>query len=430
MRSNNCSHIKQIVERHRESQRGQVGRTKRSPRNGDCFAPTHKSIADARNDVSSFWLVVSILFLSIVILSACTKNASDQPVAESAKPEDNIVELTPVQIEMAGVVLGTVQERELNSIIKVNGKLDVPPQNMITISTPFAGFLKSTELLQGRQVKKGELIAVMQHPDYIQLQQDYMESKSQLDFLEAEYNRQQELAKENVNAQKTLQQSRSNYRSTLAKVQGLKAKLSLLNLDVAAIEKGQISNTINLYSPINGYVTQVNVNIGSFVNPVDVMFKIVNTEHLHAELTVFEKDVMKLKKGQKFKFTLEGSTKEREGTVYLIGREIGPDRSVRVHGHLDAEDPDLLPGMYISAQIEITSTKTTVLSPDAIINFEGHAYIFVATGTHQFKMINVETGIVEPNFTEVILPSGFDPKSSVVIQGAYSLMGKFKNKEE
>lgn len=187
---------------------------------------------------------------------------------------------------------------------------------------------------------------VLQNADYIQLQQDYVDNKSQLEFLEAEYKRQQELAKENVNSQKILLQSKTQYQSMLAKVSGLKSKLSLLGISSTQIESGNFQSTISLTAPISGYVTQVNVNIGMFVNPTDVMFKIVDTEHLHAELTVFEKDVPKLKIGQKVRFTLANETVERIATVYLIGREIGEDRTVRIHCHLDKEDGELLPGMY------------------------------------------------------------------------------------
>jgi cobalt-zinc-cadmium efflux system membrane fusion protein len=311
--------------------------------------------------------------------------------------------------------------------------LDVPPQNLVSVSTPMGGFLKTTELLQGIKVKKGEAIAIMQNSEYIQIQQDYIDYKSQLEYLDAEYKRQQELSKENVNSQKVLLQSKTQYQSMLAKVGGLKSKLILLGVNTDQISNGNFQNTITIYAPISGYVTQVNVNIGMYVNPTDVMFKIVDTEHLHAELTVFEKDVRKLKIGMKVRFTLANETEERVATVYLIGREIGEDRTVRIHCHLDKEDTDLLPGMYLKAYVEAGTHKVGALPDKAIVNFEGKDYIFIGDNKkdgHQFKMIQVTKGIAELGYIEITLPDGINIDAPVVINGAYDLLAKMKNSQE
>jgi cobalt-zinc-cadmium efflux system membrane fusion protein len=349
--------------------------------------------------------------------------------------ENNSIALTNEQVKIAGISLGKIEMKALSGAIKVNGMLDVPPQNLVSISVPMGGFLKSTELLQGMKVKKGQVIAMMQNAEYIQLQQDYVDYKSQLEYLEAEYKRQEELAKENVNSQKILLQSKTQYQSMMAKVSGLKSKLSLLGINANQIESGNFQNTITLTAPISGYVTQVNVNIGMYINPTDVMFKIVDTEHLHAELTVFEKDVPKLKIGQKVRFTLANETTERTATVYLIGREIGADRTVRIHCHLDKEDAELLPGMYLKAYVEAGTQMVTALPDNAIVFFEGANYIFLNVPTdekekHYFKMISVTKGISELGYTEVQLPKEVNTESSIVINGAFDILAKLKNNEE
>jgi len=221
----------------------------------------------------------------------------------------------------------------------------------------------------------------------------------------------------------------------MAKVSGLRSKLALLGINTSQVESGNFQNSITLYAPISGYVTQVNVNIGMFVNPTDVMFKIVDTEHLHAELTVFEKDVPKLKIGQKVRFTLANETTERIATVYLIGREIREDRTVRIHCHLDKEDMELLPGMYLKAYVEAGTQSVAALPDKAIVNFEGNDYIFINVpsdekGTHHFKMVQVVKGVSELNYTEVQLPKDISPESSIVINGAYDILSKMKNSEE
>jgi membrane fusion protein, heavy metal efflux system len=398
----------------------------------------------------SFLLVASFLF-------SCGKQENESATEEEHHEEEgNVVELTPAQSKTAGIVLGSVEQKQISGTIKVNGVLDVPPQQLVSISAPMGGFLKSTVLLQGTRVKKGQNIATIENLDFIQLQQDYVEAKSQFEFASADYTRQQELAKENVNSQKTLQQSKTNYQTLQAKFNGLKEKLKVLNINPASAEEGNLRSTINLYSPIDGYVTEVNVNIGKFVNPTDVLFEIVDTEHLHAELIIFEKDVPKLRIGQKVRFTLANETSERMATVYLIGREISSDRTIRIHCHIDKEDKELLPGMYLMAVVETGGASVSAVPNEAVIDYQGKKYLFVQAeekahseeshtdeeksesvkneeaheeGSH-FEMVEVEIGNSELGYTELILSEKLTKESQIVIKGAYALLSKLKNSEE
>ena len=295
--------------------------------------------------------------------------------------------------------------------------------------------MKKTELLQGMKVTKGQVIAVMEHPDYIQMQQEYLDGKSQLEYLEAEYKRQQELNKDNVIAQKTLQQAKAQYLSMQAKVNGLKSKLNLIGINPDKLLNGEIQNTVTILAPITGYVTKVHVNIGLYVNPNDVMFEIVDTEHLHAELTVFEKDITKIQINQKVRFTLANENKERFATVYLIGREISSDRTVRIHCHLDNEDTQLLPGMFLKAYIETGTNEVTALPEKAVVDFGGKKFIYInksnANGIYQYEMTEVQIGLNELGYTEIFLPPSFDKATmQIVVNGAYDLLSKMKNSEE
>jgi cobalt-zinc-cadmium efflux system membrane fusion protein len=314
--------------------------------------------------------------------------------------------------------------------------LDLPPQSLVSVSTPLEGIVKSTDMLQGMRVKKGALVAVMQNPEFIQMQQDYLDYKSQLQYLKQELDRQEELAGENVNSKKALQKARSEYQSMSARLLGQRTKLSLLNINFKALEAGQILKTFNLYAPISGYVTQVNTNIGAFASTTDLLFKIADTEHLHAELTVFEKDVPKLKIGQKVRFTLANEEKERLATVYLIGREISKERTVQIHCHLDQEDTQLLPGMYLKAYVESGINKVEAIPDQAVVAFEGKSYVFVAAGNaegksveHRYKMLEVKTGIAENGYTQIFFSTPGKDRQ-VVVKGAYDLLSKVKNEEE
>ena len=341
-----------------------------------------------------------------------------------------MVELSAEQAKLIALKTAKLEWKELSGMIQVNGMLDVPPQNLVSISAPMGGFVKQSDMLQGMKVKKGDVIAVLQHPDYIQLQQDYLEAKSEFSFLETEYHRQDELAKDKVNSQKTLQQSKAQFERMLAKVKGLESKLKMIGINPEKLAGGNIQESISIVAPINGYVTKVNVNIGKFVNPTDVMFQIVDTEHLHAELTLFEKDVPKVKIGQKVKFTLSNENVERSATVYLIGREISEERTVNIHCHLDKEDFNLIPGSYLTAYIEAEGHKVSALPNEAFVNFEGKDFVFTASKeTNHYQMIEVEKGVSQGGFTEVN-SKNLNPESLVVIAGSYDLLAKLKNSEE
>jgi cobalt-zinc-cadmium efflux system membrane fusion protein len=376
--------------------------------------------------------IIPFLFSLALATSCSTKQKSDTKNAETDSLSSNEVILNEEQFKNADIHLGQVEQRSINGTIKANGMLDVPPQNLVTVSAPLGGFVKNTELLQGMKVQKGQVIVTLEHPDYIQIQQDYLDLSSQKEYLQLEYQRQEALARENVNAGKALQLARSNYFSTKAKVQGLQAKLRLINIDPVQLEKGVISSTIHLYAPISGYITQVNVNIGMHVNPADVMFRIVDNAHLHAEAQVFEKDITKLKVGQKVRFMLSKDSRERTAKVYLIGKEITPDRTVRVHCHLDVEDPSLIPGMYFSAFIETDNQTVTALPEKAVVNFGNKDYVFVVKNEalRRYEMTEVKKGNSESSYVEVLLPDGLPSSTRIVVSGAYELLSFLKNKGE
>lgn len=379
------------------------------------------------------------LLFAIVLLSACgAKREENTTKSETASPDPTLVTLTEAQFKTVDIQFGPIEKRKLSGSIKVNGLLDVPPQQLVSITVPMGGILKSTELLQGMWVRQGQVIATLEHPDYIQLQQDYLNIKSQFGFMKKEYIRQQELSKENVSAIKILQKTESEFQSLQSNLQGLEQKLSMINISATKIVRDGISKNIFLTAPINGYVTKVNVNIGKFVNAFDVLFEIVDTRHLHAELTVFEKDIPFLKIGDKVHLQLSNESKERIATIHLIGREISADRTIRVHSHLDQEDKELIPGTYFKARVDNGNKEVNALPDKSIVQSDGKNFIFIQTGnkaeggqkSFQFKKIEIQVGLKDEGYTEVILPDGFDMKVNVVINGAYDLISKMLNSEE
>lgn len=375
-----------------------------------------------------------VVILSLIVtIYGCSGQSSSQQEGGEKLAAEQVLTLSKAQIKQAGITLGVLTKRKINHKIKVNGLLDVPPQNLISITSPYGGNLIETKLLQGLHVHKGDIIATMEHPDYIQLQQDYLENKGQLDFVKEEFERQKELMKEEVNSKKTFQKAKADYEIIRARVNGLKAKLELIHVNMNQLEQGHIQKSIYLYSPINGYVTKVNVSVGSFVSSNTVLFEIVDTEHLHAEVNVFEKDVSSIEVGQDVTFSLANETKIRYAKVYLIGREINKDRTIRVHCHLNEEDRNLLPGMYLTAFIEVKSAMVNTLPSDAVVEHDGKAYVFVAdsgtTSQTNFKQVEVKVTGNESGFTSIEdneLLNG----TSVVFKGAYQLLSALLKEDE
>jgi cobalt-zinc-cadmium efflux system membrane fusion protein len=391
----------------------------------------------------------------LAIASCGNKNTEQKPEAENEHhDETGRVEFSEIQFKSAGIQFGKIEPRSMSGTIAVNGVLDVPPQNMVSVSAVMGGFIKSTELLQGMQVKKGEVIATIQNPDFIHFQSQYLENRQKLKYLEQEFKRQEELSRENVSANKVFQQVSSEFYTLQATQGGLEERIKLLGIDPTKLTQSTIRSTVNIMAPLSGYVTTVNINLGRYVQPQDVICEIVDTEHLHAELTVFEKDVPKLKKGQKIRFQLVNeNNRERTASIFLINHLISAERTVRIHAHLDQEDKNLMPNMYLKAVIETGSQRVNTLPVQAIVEAEGKEYIFIkapeeeehATGHNEetegkegehhaemaFTPVEVKKGLVQNGFAEVILPTGFDlAKAEVVTKGAYLILAKMNNSEE
>jgi cobalt-zinc-cadmium efflux system membrane fusion protein len=375
----------------------------------------------------------SIICLSAIIfvLSACGEN---KPAAENTDQviNTNKVTLTPVQLKNAAITTGKIQQREISSLLKLNGKIDVPPQNMISISVPLGGYLKSTQLLPGMHINKGEVIAVMEDQQYIQLQQDYLTARARIGYLENEYKRQKDLNQSKASSDKVYQQAEAEYRSQRVLLTSLAGKLQLVGINVNRISETQISKSINVYSPINGYVSKVNVNIGKYISPTEVLFELIDPSDIHLALKVFEKDLDKLYVGQKLiAYTNNEPDKKHQATIMLIGKDLSPDRNADVHCHFAIFDKTLVPGTYMNAEIQVKNSQALALPSEAIVSFEGKQYAYLVKTDHQFEMVEINTGESDNGYTEVEVPekSGL-LGNNFVTKGAYSLLMMMKNKAE
>lgn len=371
-----------------------------------------------------------ILFSGLFFMACSNKDQQEETVT-AATTADTLV-LTNEQLKNASLAVGQMQELEIASLMKVNGKIDVPPQNMVSISVPLGGYLKTSKLLPGMHVNKGEVVAVMEDQQYIQLQQDYLTAKVKLVMFDKEFIRQKELNASQASSDKMLQQAESEYKTQKILVSALAQKLQLVGINPSTLNENNISKSVNIYSPIDGYVTKVNVNIGKYISPTEIMFELVNPTDIHLALKIFEKDLDKLFIGQGLlAFTNNNPQKKYECEVLLIGKDINQEGFTDVHCHFETYDKLLIPGTYMNAEIKVRNRKANVLPVDGIVRFEGKQYVFKAIDKQQFIMTEVRLGDTENGMTEILFPEkDILDKANYVTKGAYTLLMMLKNEAE
>jgi RND family efflux transporter MFP subunit len=367
---------------------------------------------------------------------------SNKPPAETTEAEllsEDIVEMRDDQIKLAGVEMGMIEMRSLSSNLKVNGIVTVAPQNLATVCMPLGGFIKNTSLIPGNRVSKGQTLALIENQEFVDIQQSYLEAKNRLLFAEAEFNRHTDLYKNDVYSESNLQQVTVEYKNLKALVKSLEQKLILIGISPQKLNEENISSAVNLVSPINGFLKEVNVNIGKYVSPNDVLFEIVNNEKLFLELTLFEKDADKVAIGQKVRFFINNETEEHEAVISQTGRSVSTDKTFRVYANITSLCKNLLPGMYVNSVIKEDERKVTALPSEAVVSFDDKNYIFVYEKDKEeagkpfaeYRMVEVRKGISESGFTEIKVPEGFNISSSkIVIKGAYNLLSAKKNAGE
>ena len=325
--------------------------------------------------------------------------------------------------------LGTLSKQNFPDIIKTTGMIDVPPQSKEIITSFFGGFVKKSNLLIGDNVRKGQAVVTIENPEFINMQQEYLEAKEQLAYLKNEYERQKTLFNEKITSQKKYLKAQSDYNRKMAIYNGLKKKLKMLNINISTVEQGNFTSVITLFSSISGSVTKINVSKGTHISPADEIMEITNTDHIHIELTAFEKDAMKIKKGQEIRFKIpEASNQVYNAEVHLVGKEISKvTRTVKVHGHLHKKTKNTFTiGMFVEAEIEVAKKEALSLPEGAIIENGEHQVVLKLEANENnefhFEPIEVEVGKTHNGFTE-IRSSTLKPNDKILVKGGYSLVG-------
>jgi len=373
--------------------------------------------------------IISAFFL--LAFSACTTSETKQGVAHEDHPHDE-VHLSPQKFKSLKIELDTMQRHTFEGIIYTNGSLEVPPQHEATITAILGGNVVSIDVIEGTEIKKGQTIAYLSHPNFINIQTAYIKAFHNDEYLSAQYARQQKLSDAEIGAGKELQKVKAEYLTNKGEMNGYAAQLKQLNLNLKHIQDGNLYDRIPVISPISGSIEAVDIQLGQFVDAQTSMFKVVNTEHIHADFMVFEKDVMFVKKGQKMEFTVATSNEPIQAEIISVGKRFEESpRAIHIHADIEAKDFQLVAGMYIKGKIFTETNELMALPETAVITEDRKTYIFITTQTeeeqkeeYEFKMFEVKTGKQEGGWIAIDLLKPLPENARIVQKGAYYLISE------
>lgn len=373
-------------------------------------------------------MVLMLVFVSF--LYSCTTKTTEVAPSDEINPVNEIT-LTEMQLKSLSLQLGGVTKQKMSATIQLQGKIDLPPQNIVSVNFPLGGYLRNTKLIPGMQVRKGDILAIMEDQSIVQLQQDYLSAKAKYDLIRQEYDRQQTLFSSNAGTSKAFQNAEGEMKMQSVLVKSLGEKLKLIGLDPSILTESSISGQLAIRSTINGYVSKVNINIGKYIQPTETMFELIDPDDIHAALTIFEKDLPYIKIGNTVNIQFMGSAeKSYPAKVILVNKGIDEDRTATAHCHFTVHPNQLYPGMLIQAEVAVSDREVDVLPEEAIVRSGSQHYIFYKTADKKFMMTPVVTGLSANGMTEI--QSGLDKvlPGSIVLNKAYQLLGTLKNAGE
>lgn len=374
--------------------------------------------------------IPSLIIPFVLLLVACG-GAKQENVESKEVLQGNEIILNADQQKLLALNMGNAQNVMMSSTLDIQGKIDLPPQNIISVNFPLGGYLRSTKLIPGMRVQKDEVIAIMEDQAIVQLQQDYLSAKAKFALASLEFERQRNLVDANAGTSKNFQQAEAELKMQQVLVKGLAEKLKLIGMEPTVLNESNITGQVQLRSTINGYVSKVNVNTGKYVQPAETMFELIDPDDIHVALTIFEKDLNNVHKGDEVKIHfLNDPSMHYTAEVILVNRGLDDNRTALAHCHFKSKPKDLLPGMFVEGQVDITNKIVSALPDEAIVRSGENQYVFVRRKENHYEMKAIVAGMSKDGNTEII--SGLEnvPNNSIVLNNAFKLLGILKNSAE
>ncbi|MCK0130009.1 efflux RND transporter periplasmic adaptor subunit [Flavobacteriaceae bacterium F08102] len=374
------------------------------------------------------YLINGLLLVTIFLTSCNSKGRVEvlQLDTPAEAVEQETIKLTKAQFDAGQMKLGKITPQPFHKIVKANGQFEVPPQNQVDVSAYFEGYVKELKLLPGEYVKKGAVLFTIENPSYVQVQQDFLEAKGRLNFLQSNYERQKELLADNVTSKKNFLKAEADYNVTKTQYESLKKKLSLMRINSSTLKAENMQSIIPVIAPISGYVTSIKATKGMFLNPSDVALTITNTNDLHISLKIYEQDLPLVKEGQIVHVRLQNDTDNvYMGKVHLVNKTISPEeRTIEVHADLvNKSDAKLFaPGMYIEGEIITTSSEFPALPIDAVVAIDNDYFVLERLKDLTFSQRLVKVGQRNNDYVQIVDTDDFKQGAEFLIKGAFNLI--------
>jgi cobalt-zinc-cadmium efflux system membrane fusion protein len=366
--------------------------------------------------------------LALILLTSCAKKEDGIEVGE-APSESTEIQLTEEQFQTMKMEWGELHTGEFSEEIAVQGTVQIPVEGMREITTYFGGYVQDLKLIEGEEVRKGQVLFTLENPEFLRLQQDYLETKSQLSYLKAEWERQKNLAQEQISAQKNFLKAEADYQAALAKTQSLKKQLALISIDGETLSPATMRSKISITSPIAGFVEEVMAVPGQFLPSAAKALALISKEHIHVELVLFEKDASKVHVGQVVEFTSPDRPDEvLKAKIKVVGKSINAQRQINVHADLidEKEEAKLTPGMFLQARIQLDPQQSLAVPEESIIEVGEEHYILVqkskSAGAFTLQKIKVTPGAKGKHYRAIATEVALDSTAVVLIKGGFNLL--------
>ncbi|TRZ43619.1 efflux RND transporter periplasmic adaptor subunit [Robertkochia solimangrovi] len=374
---------------------------------------------------STAWLILG--FTLPFLIASCKGTEEEKGTDPSAHTTDKVV-ISEEQFSEGGMEIQELKEVTFSKVIQTTGRFDVPPEYRAVVSSYFGGYIRNLKLLPGQYVKKGQVLFTLQDPEFLKIQEDYLKSKSAFEIADKDYRRQEILWKDKISADKRYEESRSNMESLAAQMTALEEKLRLMSLNPEKVRTTSMTDQIQIKAPISGYITLVNIVQGSYLSPQMKAVELVNTDHMHLELQVFQKDLPEIREEQRITFRPEHSEKQYTAMVHLVGKVIDPETGmVGVHGHMGEENESkFVPGMYVEAEIHVGDHPVRALPETAVVQVGNDHYALLLSGrnngNYEFSKVPVTPGKLENGMIQVEDVDKFPENSQFLTKGVFALI--------
>ena len=371
-----------------------------------------------------------IPFIVLVILSSCGEKAAETNAAEQTKISENIVTLTQEQRNNIKIQTESPQLMDVGTFLHLNGKLMTPPQDVVQLCLALGGYVKSCNVLPGQFIEKGSTLAVIENEAFIQLQQEYLTTLSNLALAEKDYNRQKALNSEKATSDKSADESKNRFENQRITAQSLREKLLLIGISPESVNEKTISRSVSLRAPFSGNITAMNIVPGRLMRPEDVLFEMKNNSHLTATLQFFEKDLALLNENLEIDlFTNNDSDSKMKGKSISINRNFNENGASEIYCSINGAPKEWVSGMYINGVLQAVSPLGIAVPMASVVHWEGKNYIFEDKQDNTFEMIEVNAREINAKFMELMVGPDFTGKK-IVSEGAYTLLMKMKNTAE